>query len=134
VKKILSLGKMKSLYCRVELFDRKFYRLQNGKAIRQIVIHENGVSCFTDFGKEIDLEKIYSQIKLVYDPEGKIVANRMTTAGDLVAKPNSIWHKEITNKPEPMNEEIRAYLKQEAFEHYLWLKNIRNYSYEKYGK
>lgn len=99
-----------------------------------MVIYENGVQQFNDFGKEIEIKKIYDQIKLVFDPEGKIVAVRPKQKESLVAKSDSIWNKVQASKPEPMSEELKYYYEQEALEYYRWIKRERMYCSQKYGK
>ncbi|GGD01517.1 hypothetical protein [Enterococcus wangshanyuanii] len=119
---------------RVQLFNHHFYRLCKGKAFRQMVTYENGVQQFNDFGKEVEILKIYDQIKLVFDPEGKIVAVRPAEKESLLAKDDSIWSNFHALKPEPMSNALKCYYEHEALEYYRWIKRERRYCSQKYGK
>ncbi|MFD2308784.1 hypothetical protein [Enterococcus termitis] len=119
---------------RVQLFNRHFYRICKGKAFRQIITYENGLQQFVDLGSAVEIPKIYDQIKLVFDSEGKIVAVRTTEKASLVAKDNSVWQRSLISRYKPMSKELRAYHEQEALEYYNWIKREKMYCYQKYGK
>ena len=119
---------------RVQLFNQHFYRVNKGKVVRQIPMYDNGERYFIDWGSGKELEEIFLQIKLLFDPAGKIVAIRTTTGESLIAKENSIWHTVVASKPKTMDKLTRLYEEQEAFEFYQWLNGIRSHCYNTYGK
>ena len=118
---------------RVQLFSKQFYRLNKGKVTRQISMMENGELSFIDWGSEKELSEIYNQIKVLFDPKGKIVAIRPTQNEPLIAKKDSIWNSEFIKKEQRTTELLRCYEENEAMDYYLWLKHIRSYCYQKYG-
>ncbi|MBO0474890.1 hypothetical protein JZO86_14400 [Enterococcus ureasiticus] len=118
---------------RVQLFSKRFYRLNKGKVTRQISMMENGELSYVDWGSEKELSEIYSQIKLLFDPKGKIVAIRLKLNEPLIAKKESIWNSVFISKQQRTSDLLRGYEENEAMEYYLWLKHIRAYCYQKYG-
>lgn len=135
---------------RVELFNKQFYRLvKKGKVIRQIPYYEQGKLIFVDFGPEQALEKIFEQIKFLFDPTGQVVANRLAQGEPLLATKKSLWEKQrqfiptsnlrdIIKKSEEIREQeiqmIQSYEQQERQDYYDWLRQIKCYCFEKYGR
>ncbi|MBO0423371.1 hypothetical protein [Enterococcus plantarum] len=131
---LISLTKLLQLENgRVQLFSKQFYRLNKGKVTRQISMMENGELSYVDWGSEKELKEIYSQIKLLFDPKGKIVAIRLKLNEPLTAKKESIWNSVFIPKQQRTSDLLRSYEENEAMEYYLWLKHIRAYCYKKYG-
>ena len=134
---ILSLKMMLRLECgRVQLFNKHFYRVCRGKVIRQFLVYKEGNQYFEDWGSERNIQEVYDQIKLVFEPTGKIVAVRATKDECLVVKADSLWHRSILPKPAPLTTTeklIRQYHEEEARDYYRWLRDMRSYSNKKYG-
>lgn len=122
---------------RVQLFNKHFYRLCKGKAIRQFLGYKEGKQYFEDWGSERNIQEIYDQIKLTFDPTGKIVAVRATKRECLVVKTDSVWHRTSLPKPAPLTATeklIRQYHEDEALNYYRWLRDMHSYSNKKYGQ
>ncbi|MDA9472042.1 hypothetical protein [Enterococcus sp. 5H] len=119
---------------RIQLFNGHFYRLVRGKVIRQFICWEHGQQIFEDFGKEQRIEKIFQQIKLLFDPTGKIVATRTMSGEPLFAKKESIWQGSGLAMKYGLSDVLRIYHETEAVDFCQWLKEMKRHCYTHYVK
>lgn len=113
---------------RIQLFNKHFYRLQEGKVTRQFIEFENGKKNFVDFGKEQELATVFQQIKILFDPKGKVVATRLSVNEPLVAKKDSMWAKETLSKRQKhLNELAKRSERFLQFEEDNWVEETKRY-------
>jgi hypothetical protein len=109
---------------RVQLFNKKFYRLEFGKVIRQVPMYENGQLQFLDFGGWLELKKIFREIKLLFSSEGKLLGKRLSSDHTLHAIDSSVWVHTMVDPAASRFQVMVYYAVWEAAEEQQWLKDI----------
>lgn len=83
---------------RVQLFNKKFYKLNKGYAVQQIPFYAEGNLQYEDFGQPIPTDSLFKQIKLMFDKQNKVIAVRIMQGEPLQAVPTSIWARNKEKK------------------------------------
>lgn len=116
---------------RLYLFNKQCYRLEKEEVVRQISVFQSGKTHYQDFGQPIPLERVFSQIKLVYRKD-TIIAVRKESRTCLLSTEENCWgwRTNWREKKTRGNHLLRAYHEKEALEFHCWLKQTREYVYQ----
>ena len=75
---------------KVQLFNGQHWKINQEKAFRYATFFEGGKPVEVEFASETT-ERIYPQIKLVYDQRGKIIAQRLNSNCRLLTTQCNEW-------------------------------------------
>lgn len=119
---------------RIQLFNQHFYELQEGKAIR-IFSFNNQKDKELDFPKlEKEISSIFREIKMLFDPQGKVIALRPDSSSLLkTTRENSVFKAKGLPGHSTLSTIERQYFSFEALEYSRWLKDMRLYCKRTWG-
>lgn len=123
---------LKQVQVKVQLFNGQHWRIEpEGKAYRFTRFYEKGEPMDIDF-QTGSLEKIYPQIKLLFNPKGALIANRLNSQGRLLTNRENKWFTTKGYKEKlPNKRAMEVYTLLEAMEESEFVADIQAYLHQK---
>lgn len=114
----------------VQLLNGQKWRIENDKAFRYATLFENGKPQPIDFAKST-LEKIYPEIKLLFDTKGRVIAQRLNRNCRLLTTRENKWLKVEKNKKINDPRKLEIYVLLSGIEENEYVKQMNTYIYSK---
>lgn len=120
---VIKISDLMSVEATVKLFDKSRWRIINGWAKKFTTLFDKGKP-IDIYYEETSVEKIYPNIRLIFDKRNRVIGQRNSTKADLRAIVQENWRNRVKVNNHLKAKKLNAETTRKAYHHLKSLKVI----------